>query len=78
MAAVARDQRVDALVRQDFSIPESDATHGRSPSVWVILGKSLSDLGPLANAARWRPLRLKRGIDVWTDDFSDIIRVMKH
>jgi hypothetical protein len=45
--------------------------------VWVILGKSVSGFGPLADEAQWQPLLLKRGIDAWTDEFSTLIRVVK-
>jgi hypothetical protein len=77
MAALAADLHVNARVRHDFNIPDSDAAHGRSPSVWVVLAKSVADFGPIENAARWEPLRLERGISVWTDDFSSIIRVIQ-
>jgi SAM-dependent methyltransferase len=76
MAAVASDQRVNALVRHDFNLPEDDAAHGRSPSVWVILGKSVSDFGPLNDASQWMLLRTKR-MRPWTDDFSNIVSVLK-
>jgi SAM-dependent methyltransferase len=76
MAALADDLHIHALVRHDFNIPESDTAHGRSPSVWVVLSKSVSDFGPLNDVAQWAPLRAKR-MRPWTDDFSDIVSVLK-
>jgi hypothetical protein len=36
-----------------------------------------ADLGPLAGDARWKALEERPGMAVWTDDFSNLVGVMK-
>jgi hypothetical protein len=50
---------------------------GRSASDWVVIGRSLGDLGPLAADARWISLVAQPGARVWTDDFSDVFSVFR-
>jgi hypothetical protein len=75
VAAVANDIGAVARVRRDILISESDQADGRSQAVWVILGRSVDDLGALADDERWRALRQRTDVVAWTDDFSNIIRV---
>jgi len=41
-----------------------------------VIGRRQDDLGALATDPRWEPLRAHAG-RVWTDDFSDILSVLK-
>ncbi|HEX2179738.1 MAG TPA: fused MFS/spermidine synthase [Actinomycetota bacterium] len=50
---------------------------GRSASDWVVIGRSLGDLGPLAADSRWISLVAEPGARVWTDDFSDVFSVFR-
>jgi hypothetical protein len=50
---------------------------GRSASDWVVIGRSLGDLGPLAADSRWISLVADPGARVWTDDFSDVFSVFR-
>ncbi|HEY4955926.1 MAG TPA: fused MFS/spermidine synthase [Gemmatimonadaceae bacterium] len=75
VAAIANDIGAVARVRRDTLISESDQADGRSQAAWVILGRSVDDLGALAGDERWRALRRRTDVVAWTDDFSNIIRV---
>ncbi len=46
-------------------------------SSWVVLARSPEDLGALTGDPRWTPLdQLDRTV-LWTDDFSDILSVLR-
>ncbi len=76
VAALAADAGLAARVRRDhdFSQAERDGS-GRSPSVWVIVGRSPADFGALATDPRWAAVT-PQGVP-WTDDFSNVLRVLK-
>jgi len=56
-------------------ITPAQAAEGKSPSSWVVLARSASDLGPLAPFAGWRPL--PRAARAWTDDASSLWSVLE-
>jgi len=47
---------------------------GRYPSVWVVMARNDSALGPIADDDRWHRVQ---GDMVWTDDFSNILSLLK-
>ena len=47
------------------------------PSVWVLLAANEAALGKIATDQRWRPLEAKPGVGLWTDDYSNIIKVLR-
>jgi hypothetical protein len=46
-------------------------------SEWVVIGRTESDLASIATDSRWQPIALDRHTTAWTDDFSDILSVLK-
>jgi len=49
----------------------------RYPSTWVLLAANEKALGKIATDQRWRPLESKPGVGLWTDDYSNIIKVLR-
>jgi protein-L-isoaspartate O-methyltransferase len=45
------------------------------PSIWAAIASHSSSLGGLQHDTRWRPLRIREGVALWTDDFSNIFSV---
>jgi hypothetical protein len=45
------------------------------PSIWAAIASDSSSLGALPHDPRWRPLRTREGVALWTDDFSNIFSV---
>jgi hypothetical protein len=45
------------------------------PSIWAAIASRPSTLNMLQHDARWRPLRVREGVGLWTDDFSNIFGV---
>ncbi|HEY4953452.1 MAG TPA: fused MFS/spermidine synthase, partial [Gemmatimonadaceae bacterium] len=75
LAAVAKDIGLVARVRRDGNIPLKEILAGRAESDWVILARSMADLGAVANDPRWVPLPQRADVAAWTDDFSNVFRV---
>ena len=64
------------LIQKDLSLDDAERKKGKEPSVWVILAQSPEDLGPLART-RWQVARTRPELRVWTDDFSDLVSVLR-
>jgi hypothetical protein len=50
---------------------------GKEASEWVVMAHRTQDLQPLLPDHRWKSLASQPGTRVWTDDFSNIISVLK-
>jgi hypothetical protein len=48
-----------------------------SPSEWEVLARDEADLGSLAMDVRWHPLPTLPEGRVWTDDYVDILSVIR-
>jgi len=46
-------------------------------STWVLLARQLKDLGSLARSKSWEPIKIKQGIEAWSDDFSNLLALFK-
>lgn len=77
VGALARDAGLTALVRHHD--PQTDVQNKTFEygSDWVVLAKHPEDLGPLATDARWRKLREAPPGRIWTDDYSNLLSVIK-
>ena len=65
---------VAGLIRANTgSTPELESTG--DPSIWAAIASDSSSLGALQHDRRWRPLRTREGVALWTDDFSNIFSV---
>ena len=65
------------LHRADLNIDESWLREGRMRSHYVAMARNREDLGPLVNRTEWEPLPGVPGAPLWTDQFSDILRVFR-
>lgn len=68
---LARDAGLDGYEEfdsQDESIDKLD-------SHWVVLAREPKHLGMLMADRRWKPLRDRPGVAVWTDDYSNLFSV---
>jgi hypothetical protein len=50
---------------------------GKDPSQWAVMARSENTLGGLARNPHWKPLSAEPRSVVWTDDFSNILHVLK-
>jgi SAM-dependent methyltransferase len=66
-----------ASVEQEQTIDAADARNGRSPSDWVVASADAGAVGLLASDERWKPIKPPERMRVWTDDYSNILAVLK-
>jgi hypothetical protein len=64
-------------VSLSFADGEFDPVRGKDPSEWLVMAQHSPALDLLAQNPRWRALQGRAESDVWTDDFSNILRVFR-
>ena len=70
LSGLSRRAGLVAFIRRD----EERNVAGRYPSVWVVMARNDSALGAIADDDRWSRAQ---GDMVWTDDFSNILSLLK-
>jgi len=73
----ARDAGLVSRVRDDTAVSPAEMDGGKFPSKWLVMARSESSLGGLARDPRWKPVPMQRGARVWTDDYSNLLRIIK-
>ncbi len=60
-----------------FADGEFDPVRGKDPSEWLVMARNSPAFDSLAQNPRWRVVQGRTDSDVWTDDFSNILRVFR-
>jgi hypothetical protein len=76
LVELARDARL-AGATGDFNASQEDKTAMYYASRWVVLAREAATLAPLVKDRGWRVLPPSADVRVWTDDFSDIVDIIK-
>lgn len=50
---------------------------GKFPSEWMVIARTPADLGDLVRDPRWKPPVIQPTTPLWTDDFSNILSVLR-
>lgn len=74
VADLAKSRELSALSLLDMTPPQPN---GKDPAHWVVLARNSADYGALANDPDAKLLLSNGTEDVWTDDFSNILSVLK-
>lgn len=78
LARIAQEQGLAIRVREDTDIPPERAAEAKQASIWVVLSRSVADLGPLAQAApRWTAPMPRHRTPLWTDDYSNVLGALE-
>jgi hypothetical protein len=78
LANLARDADLMCLSRDDLNVSDDEKRLGKLQSQWIVMARHEAALGSLAkNREQWQPLPGQPGAAVWTDDFSNITKVIK-
>jgi hypothetical protein len=75
LAGLAAEAGLKCLAWEDRSLKDEDKQAGKSPSVWVVMGKSPADLAKVVRGGFWQELRAGPGTPLWTDDYSNLLGV---
>jgi hypothetical protein len=76
LARIAEDAGLAVLWQREAATDGSWET-GKFPSEWVILARERRDFGALASDPRWKVPVAASGTPLWTDDFSNILSVIR-
>jgi len=77
LARVADDHGLAALVQAEPPNAGS-LTIGKFPSQWMVVARDPRDFGSLAADHRWQRPEVAASTPLWTDDFSNILSVLRH
>jgi hypothetical protein len=76
LGRLADDQGLVALWQREPATAGSLAD-GKFPSEWMVIARNRADLGALATDPRWKPPVIAPDTPLWTDDFSNILSVIR-
>jgi hypothetical protein len=76
LEALAAERGLAAITQLDSSSKKAYA-EGHLPSHWFLMARHADAFGALVADSRWERPRMRSGARVRTDDFSDIISVVK-
>jgi hypothetical protein len=76
LASLAQDSGLVSRTEDDAYVEPDDAERGKINSKWMVMARTLADLGPLASDSKWLPAQARPGMPVWTDDFSSLLSVL--
>jgi hypothetical protein len=65
------------LVNLDTAVGENDALNGKLASIWAVMARTRGDLAALLRDPRWQPLPAASRARLWTDDFSNVVSIIK-
>jgi hypothetical protein len=75
LGRLADDLGLFALIRSDDERTEQESEQGKFSSTWVVMAGAEKSLDALRKDERWQ--MVKSGPDLWTDSYSNILRVLK-
>lgn len=76
LARIAEDLGLEVRGRLDDVVVGDDAREAKRASDWVVLARHEAALGSLGRNTNWQRLRAGADAPLWTDDYSNILRVL--
>jgi hypothetical protein len=77
LGVLAHDAGLLCLIDDDTGVSQAQIDAGKFPSKWIVMARSQSDLGALSMNPGWVPVNVPSGMQVWTDNYSNLLRVIK-
>jgi len=77
LAGSEQDAGLACLSNIDTQVSDEESREGKFPSWWVVMARTPDDLEALRRDPRWSALPAVTGSRVWTDDFSNIVSILK-
>jgi hypothetical protein len=77
LAALANDAGLACLANDDEQVTPDESRQGKFASWWVVMARPSVDLDEFQAKANWHRLPAEPGAQVWTDDFSNIVSILK-
>jgi len=76
LAALAGDAGLVSRTQDEVYIDPAEGERGKINSKWLIIARTVADLGSLVDDPLWLPSRVRPEMRVWTDDFSSVLSVL--
>lgn len=73
---LAADLGLAAFIQNDFNISPVEKMEGKIASRWVLMARDQQVASPYLAAGHWRQLDGHLRGDLWTDDYSDLLKVL--
>lgn len=77
LGRLARDAGLACLEADDTGVTQAQIDAGKLPSKWLVMARNRAGLGALATDPDWKPVNVPPGTRIWTDDYSNLLRVIK-
>lgn len=77
IAALSERLNLFSVTQWDQQVSEAELQAGKTPSRWVLLTKDGENLAALRTDPRWRKLVGTVEISAWTDDFSQLLPLIR-
>jgi hypothetical protein len=78
---LAEDAHLTAYIGNDTGLSQAQRDQGKQASIWVVMARDPEELSTLAAQTgrpfQWRPLEGRPGSPLWTDDYSNLLGVVK-
>ena len=73
---LAHNLNLIAYIQNDFHVSAEESRAGKSSSRWVILARNQNALAAYVADPRWQRLNGTLGGELWTDEFTDLLKVI--
>jgi len=81
LAALADDAHLVDFTEDDTAVSQQEIDDGKFPSKWVVMARSEADVAALSqdvsSPARWVRVQARPDARVWTDDYSNLLSIIK-
>ncbi len=77
LAAAAEDRKLVSYKRDDLTIRPEDDVEFKRTSHWVVLSRESTHLSWIARSVHWTREHAPKDFRVWTDDYSNVLKVMR-
>jgi len=77
LAGIAQELDLEVISRFDGDVTEREVIDRKYKSEWMVLSRDASALGRLVTDERWWSPQATEGLRVWTDDYSNVLQVLK-
>ena len=77
LGRLARDAGLAAMTENDYSVSDAERKDGKTASTWVVMARRREDFRGLPANVDWKPIVVGKATPLWTDDFSNILAVLR-
>jgi len=74
---IADDLGAVCHIQKDHEVSRQQQAEGKFPSTWAIIARRPEHLAQLTDNPKWKPIPKSPDHPLWTDDFSNILAVLR-